>query len=460
MSHDPASSSAEESDLARPAARPADPAADSRIDPEARPGGTPTAPGLERIHRHESGRVMAVLVRELGSMDRAEDALQEAWARALEHWPADGTPERPGAWLLTVARRAAIDRGRREGRRATVEDQAAARTQRDHAARASAAAAEVDDAMDGTVPDERLRLIFTCCHPSIEAGTRLILTLRSLGGLHVPEIAAALLMPVATVSQRLVRAKRKIAGAGIPFRVPEARELPERLPAVLAVLTLIFNEGYAASSGDSVVRAELCEDAIHLARMLTRALPDEPEARGLLALMLLHHARRAGRADAAGVPLRLHEQDRSGWDMRAIHEAEAELDRAMAAGRPGPQQIQAAIAALHATAPSADETDWDQIVQLYGALMALQPTSVVALNRAVAVAMRDGPETGLTIVESLAGDPSMQRFRYFHATRGELLRQMGDLAAAANSFARALECTSGAGERALLHRWISECQAG
>lgn len=400
--------------------------------------------------------MLAALVRQLGSLDRAEEALQEAWARALERWPVDGTPERPGAWLLTVARRAAIDRGRREGRRAEVEDHAAAERQREHDVRASVQAREMEDAMDGAVPDERLQLIFTCCHPSLEAGTRLILTLRSLGGLHVPEIAAALLMPAATVSQRLVRAKRKIAGAGIPFRVPEPAELPERLPAVLAVLSLIFNEGYAASGGDSVVRGELCDDAIHLARMLARALPGEPEARGLLALMLLHHARRDGRTDHAGVPLRLEEQDRSSWDMTQIREAEAELDRAMSLGRPGPQQIQAAIAALHATAPEASATDWDQIAQLYDALMALQPTSVVALNRAVAVAMRDGPGAGLALTDELAGDPAMQRFRYFHATRGELHRRLGDRAAARLAFERARELTNGAGERALLARWIGE----
>ncbi|MGZ4150594.1 MAG: RNA polymerase sigma factor, partial [Actinomycetota bacterium] len=349
----------------------------------------PTAELVERLFRRESGRAVAALIRAVRDFDLAEEAVQDAFATALERWPRDGVPDNPGAWITTTARNRAIDRLRRE------------RVGREKTEAIAGLEALGGDTDMHEIPDERLRLIFTCCHPALAMESRVALTLRTVGVLSTRQIARAFLEPEPTVAQRLVRAKRKIRDAAIPYRVPPRELLGERLAGVLAVLYLVFNEGYAATEG-GLMRADLCDEAIWMTRVVSRLLPGEPEAGGLLALMLLQDSRRAARTDDDGELVLLEDQDRARWDHDMIDEGLATLEGAMSAGAPGPYQLQAAIAALHARAPRAEDTDWPQIAALYDVLAATTRSPVVSLNRAVAVAMADGPEVGLPMVDALA----------------------------------------------------------
>ena len=399
----------------------------------------------------EWGRIVATLIRRTGDWDLAEECAQEAFAEALRRWAADGVPARPGAWLTTVAKNRAIDRLRRERRKAELLEEAGALP--------TEADAMDDDIDESGIEDDRLRLMFTCCHPALPLEGRVALTLRTLAGLTTAEIARAFLVPEPTMAKRLVRAKAKIAGARIPYRVPPAHLLPERTGGVLAVLYLLFNEGYAASGGPDLIRAQLCHEAIRLARALSRLMPDEPEATGLLALMLLHHARRHARLDAAGDVITLEDQDRSLWDSAEIEEAEVLLEAALRHRRAGPYQLQAAIAACHTTAADAADTDWAQIASLYELLARVVPSPVVALNQAVAIAMARGLDAGLEVVGELEASGRLDGYHLLHATRADLLRRLGRLGEAEVAYRRALELAGSDAERRFLARRLDEVTA-
>ncbi|MFC3500315.1 RNA polymerase sigma factor [Micromonospora krabiensis] len=392
---------------------------------------------IDRIFRAEYGRAVAVLVRFLGDIDAAEDAVQDAFTAAVRRWPVDGVPPSAAGWIITTARNRAIDRLRRESTRADRHSEAL----RLHAPDAAPGS-------EGPVRDDRLRLIFTCCHPALAPAARVALTLRLLGGLTTAEIARAFLVPESTMAQRLVRAKSKIRHAGIPYRVPGDADLPDRLPTVLAVVYLIFTEGHTASSGDTLARDDLRAEAVRLGRLLAELMPDEPEVRGLLALMLLVESRRPARTGSDGTPVRLAEQDRTLWDRALVAEGQDLVRWCLRRNRPGPYQLQAAVNAVHSDAATAVDTDWSQILALYDHLTALTPTPVVALHRAVAVAEVHGPATALSLVDDL---PGLDRHHVLHAVRADLLRRLGRADEAAAAYRRAAALTDNAAERHFLH---------
>lgn len=396
---------------------------------------------VEKIFRTEHGRVLAALISQLGDFALAEDALQDALVNALERWEEDGVPRNPGAWLLTVAKRRAIDRIRR-----------AATLERKTTLLEPPPDEEPD--MDNPIPDDRLKLMFTCCHPALAVESQVALTLHTLGGLSTEEVARAFLVAVPAMAQRLARARSKIRNAGIPYRVPPADLLPARLDALLAVIYLIFNEGYVATSGDALIRQDLCREAIRLCRVLVALMPQSAEVRGLLALMLLHDSRREARQDADGNLILLDEQDRTRWNQTQIREGIATLDDALTLSAPGPYQIQAAISALHAEATTPEATDWPQIAALYGTLARMTPSMVVEVNRAVAVAMAHGAPAGLARLLRL--DDQAQNFYPYHAARADLLRRTHQREAAAEAYERALALCNNQTERAYLQRRLDE----
>jgi len=409
---------------------------------------------LDRLVRDDAARIVAALIRRCGSFDLAEDALQEALMAAVATWPATGLPASPAAWVMAVAQRKLIDAARRTRTR---DDAAGALAY--ELSRPSSDDADPLDAW-ATCPDERLRLIFTCCHPALNLEARIALTLRTVGRLGTAEIARAFLVPESTLAQRLTRAKNKIRDAGIPYDVPPPDMLHERLDAVLAVIYLVFNEGYGATTGEELVREDLAVEAIALGRMLDELLAGEPEAGGLLALMLLQHARRRARIDDRGGLVPLEDQDRRLWDRAEIEQGLRRLDRALAIKRPGPYQLQAAIAATHAQAATAADTDWREIAALYGQLVRLTPTPVVALNHAVAVAMSEGLEAGLERIDRLGALEPLAGYRLFHAARAEILRRLGRTACARDAYERALALTTNRVEQAYVRRRIDALGAG
>lgn len=399
---------------------------------------------LEAAYRTEARRVLATLIRLLGGFDAAEEALHEAFAAAAAQWPTEGVPANPYAWLVSTGRFKTIDRWRRQAR--LVE-----------AMPGLAALAETTEepAIPEPIADDELRLIFTCCHPALAPDARVALTLREVGGLTTEEIARAYLAPASTIAQRIVRAKAKIRDAGIPYEVPDPADLPARLESALQVLYLIFNEGYAATDGPSLTRADLCAEAIRLGRLVVELL-GEPEAQGLLALMLLHEARRATRVDAAGDIVLLEDQDRSLWDRAGIAEAQALVERSLGSRRGGPYALQAAVAALHAEARGVEDTDWPQIVALYDAMLRITPTPVVALNRAAAIGMRDGPQAGLTAIEAVLAGGGLDAYHLAHAARADMQRRLGLIEPAKTSYRRALDLARQPAERRFLQTRLEQ----
>jgi RNA polymerase sigma-70 factor (ECF subfamily) len=401
--------------------------------------------------RTEWGRVVATLIRLTGDWDLAEECAQDAFARALENWPRDGVPRNPGAWITTVARNRALDRLRRDQVATARLRELASMSDLDHRDESSA-----DDRDGSGDVDDRLRLMYTCCHPALSLDAQVALTLRTLVGLQTNEIARAFLVPEPTLAQRLVRAKRKIRNAGIPFRIPPAHQIVDRTRAVLAVLYLLYNEGYAASVGQDLIRCALTEEAVNLARTACTLMPDEPEALGLLALMLFQDSRRHVRLDPAGDIVLLEDQDRSRWDNTAIAEATAVLNAALRLRRPGPYQVQAAIAACHAQAARPEDTDWEVIAALYGQLMEIAPSPVVELNRAVAVSLWQGPAKGLDLVEILEARQELRGYHLLPAARADMLRRLGRHAEAASAYREALTSCGTEAERRFLERRLHE----